>query len=309
MNCTTVAPLPAAAIPCAIALELPGPTITTSAIAPSVASRTCSTRLSPETTRPASAPSATARRARVSNRSAPMMRAGPEMTREHDVHHAHDAESDNQDTFAALESRAAKRLDHAGGRLDQHAVGVGERVGQTQRVALVVRTHHEVLGHPARHDFGRAPGRALYVLTAPARRALEAGRMMVDEDALAAAKAAHRCADLLDHADRLMAEHQRRLAPDVPGHDVARADAAGAGAHQNFVGRRARDGGPARRGYRRSRRAVQLASQWRTLWSARSDVKRSALIIDQSFAITECGRSNFLLPTSEAIEGFSVPTR
>src|SRR5579872_1143503 len=60
--------------------------------------------------------------------------------------------------------------------------------------------------------------------------------MMVNEDALAAAKAAHRPAHLLDHADRLMAEHQRRLAPDVPGHDIARADAAGAGADQNFVG-------------------------------------------------------------------------
>ena len=170
------------------------------------------------------------------------MRPGPEMARQHHVHHAHDPESDDQDAFVALEARAAQRLDHARRGLDQHAVGVAERVGQTERVALVVRAHHEILGHPARHDFGRAPGRALHVLAAPARRALEARRVMMDEDALAAAKPAHRRADLLDHADRLVAQHQRRLAPDVPGHDVARADAAGAGAHQDFVGagRRAR---------------------------------------------------------------------
>ncbi len=59
---------------------------------------------------------------------------------------------------------------------------------------------------------------------------------MMHEHAIAAAKITHRGARLLDHADRLMSQDQRRLAPDVPGHNVARADSAGARAHQDIVG-------------------------------------------------------------------------
>src|ERR1019366_8204194 len=91
------------------------------------------------------------------------------------------------------------------------------------------------LRHPARNDVGRAPSRALYVFAAPARRALKAGRMMVHENAVAGFEAAHRRAGLLDDADRFVAEHERRLALEVPGHDVARANAARARADQNVA--------------------------------------------------------------------------
>ena len=64
----------------------------------------------------------------------------------------------------------------------------------------------------------------------------KAGRMMMHENAVARLEAAHRRACLLDHTYRLVAEHQRRLAPDVPGHDIAGADAAGAWRGPNIVG-------------------------------------------------------------------------
>ena len=41
---------------------------------------------------------------------------------------------------------------------------------------------------------------------------------------------------LVDKADRLVAQHRSGLAPDVPGHDVARADSTGVGAYQEVVG-------------------------------------------------------------------------
>jgi len=59
--------------------------------------------------------------------------------------------------------------------------------------------------------------------------------MMVREDALSGTKAAHRGADLLDQADGFVAEHRSGLAPDIPRHDVAGADPAGAGADQDIL--------------------------------------------------------------------------
>ena len=44
----------------------------------------------------------------------------------------------------------------------------------------------------------------------------------------------HGRADLLDDSDRLVAQHQRRLAPDIPGHDIAGADAACGRAHEHL---------------------------------------------------------------------------
>jgi len=50
--------------------------------------------------------------------------------------------------------------------------------------------------------------------------------MMMDEDPVARMKVAHRASGLGDYSNRLMTEHERSLAPDVPGHDVARTDPA-----------------------------------------------------------------------------------
>src|ERR1700735_1221151 len=89
-------------------------------------------------------------------------------------------------------------------------------------------------GGAYRGDFP-APRRALHVFTAPARRALEAGRMMMHEDAVADFKIAHRLAGLLDDADWFVAKHERRLALHVPGHDIARTDAARVRADQDVT--------------------------------------------------------------------------
>jgi hypothetical protein len=59
---------------------------------------------------------------------------------------------------------------------------------------------------------------------------------MMHEDALAGTKFSNAGTDFFYYADRLMAEHQRRFAPDVPRHDVAGADAAGAHPHQHIGG-------------------------------------------------------------------------
>ena len=58
---------------------------------------------------------------------------------------------------------------------------------------------------------------------------------MVDENPLSGPKPAHRRTGFFDHPYRLMAQYQRRLAPDVPRHDIAGADAAGFDPHQQIV--------------------------------------------------------------------------
>src|SRR6267154_1039306 len=143
------------------------------------------------------------------------------MPRELHVHHAHYSEPDDQNRFAGFESRAAERFDHARRWLDQHAVSVGDRVGQAQCVELICGADQKKFGHPARIDIGRAPGRALYVFTTPACRALKAWRMMMYENAIAALESLHCGAGLLDDSDWLVPKHQRRLALDIPGHDIA----------------------------------------------------------------------------------------
>ena len=165
------------------------------------------------------------------------------MAREPDVHHPHDPQADYQDRFAGLEARAPERLDHACGRLDQHAVGVAHRVGKPQGVALIGGADQEILGHPARIDFARAPGGALHVLAAAACRAAEARRVMMHEDAVARLEVAGCGAGLFDHADRLMSQHRAGLAADVPRHDIARTDPAGAGAHEDVADAGFRTGG------------------------------------------------------------------
>jgi hypothetical protein len=60
--------------------------------------------------------------------------------------------------------------------------------------------------------------------------------MMMYEDAIAGPEGMRRGTCLLDHADRLMTQHAAGLAPDVPGHNVAGADSAGACAHQDIAG-------------------------------------------------------------------------
>ena len=111
-----------------------------------------------------------------------------------------------------------------------------DTVGQRQRIALVDGADQEKFGHPARVDFAAAPGGALHVLGAPAGRALKTGRMMMHENALSGAEPAHRRARLFDHSDRLMTQHQRRLAANIPGRDLAGADAACGCPHQDIVG-------------------------------------------------------------------------
>lgn len=60
------------------------------------------------------------------------------------------------------------------------------------------------------------------------------------EDAVAWMEVAHRASCFGDDADRLMAEHERGLAADVPGHYIAGADAACCNADQQVVRARLR---------------------------------------------------------------------
>src|SRR6202158_2356205 len=129
------------------------------------------------------------------------------MPRQLHMHHAHYSEPDDQNRFAYLESRAAERLDHARRGLDQHAVGVGDRVGQAQCIELICGADQKKFGHSTRIDICRAPGQALHVFAAPARRALKAWRMMMYENAIAALESSHRGAGLLDDSYRFVAEH------------------------------------------------------------------------------------------------------
>jgi len=55
------------------------------------------------------------------------------------------------------------------------------------------------------------------------------------EDAVARMEVAHRASGFGDDADRLMAEHEWGLAADVPGHDIAGADATCCNANQQVV--------------------------------------------------------------------------
>ena len=59
--------------------------------------------------------------------------------------------------------------------------------------------------------------------------------MMMHEDPIAGLERMRRGTRLLDDTDRFMAEHCAGLAPDVPWHDVAGADSARAGAHQDIA--------------------------------------------------------------------------
>ena len=59
---------------------------------------------------------------------------------------------------------------------------------------------------------------------------------MMHENALSGAEPAHRRAHLFDHSDRLMTQHQRRLAANIPGHNIAGADATCGCPHQDIVG-------------------------------------------------------------------------
>jgi hypothetical protein len=65
---------------------------------------------------------------------------------------------------------------------------------------------------------------------------------MMDENPLARTKIAYGRARLLDHADWFVTQHQRGFAPDVPGHNVTRTDAAGADADEDFIGANFRRG-------------------------------------------------------------------
>src|ERR1019366_3636282 len=98
------------------------------------------------------------------------------------------------------------------------------------------------------------------------------GRMMMDEDPVAGPKFTHARADFLDHADRLMAKHERRLAPDVPRHDVAGADAAGADAHQHIGAAHRGSGTQFHPDIAEIVETRDLHCHARTLWSASPDV-------------------------------------
>jgi hypothetical protein len=75
----------------------------------------------------------------------------------------------------------------------------------------------------------------LDVFAAPARRTIEARSVMMHEDAVARMEVAHRASRFGDNANRLMAEHEWSLAADVPGHNIAGADAACCNADQQVV--------------------------------------------------------------------------
>jgi hypothetical protein len=58
---------------------------------------------------------------------------------------------------------------------------------------------------------------------------------MMHEDAVARMEAAYCVSRFGDNADRLMAEHKRGLAPDVPGHNIPGADTARCNPDQQVV--------------------------------------------------------------------------
>jgi hypothetical protein len=76
----------------------------------------------------------------------------------------------------------------------------------------------------------------LNVFAPTARGTIETRRVVMNKNAIARFETAHGIADFFDHSDRFMTQHERRFALDVPGHDVAGADAAGARANQDVVG-------------------------------------------------------------------------
>ena len=136
-----------------------------------------------------SAPSACAARAAAGDQVRRQDLPRPEVARQQHVQLAHHAEADDQHRRAVDRAGAVERLHHAGERLDQGAVVVGDCVGQTQRVAGEVdRRDAEELGHAAGIELRLLPGRALHELAARTGAAAEARRVMVDEDAIARAE-------------------------------------------------------------------------------------------------------------------------
>ncbi len=86
-------------------------------------------------------------------------------------------------------------------------------------------------GHAAGFQARRLPGGAVHVGTPLACRALPAGRVVVR-----GYPAPHRESLILaldDHARDFVPDDVRRLAVQVPGHQLAAAQATGLGAHQN----------------------------------------------------------------------------
>src|SRR6185312_12835059 len=126
-------------------------------------------------------------------------------------------------------------------RFDQRARHEIESVGQPQGVCYVVRRDAEVFGHAARLERASPPGRALHVVAARAVDARHAGCVMVREHAVSEHEGSafgiawHGIADRRNDTGGFVSEDERRLAPDVPGHEVARAYAARRRAHEQIA--------------------------------------------------------------------------
>ncbi len=134
-------------------------------------------------------------------------------------------------------------LHGAGGGLDQGAVFEEERGRQLEAVVGEVEGGDaDVFGEPSRVEGGGLPGGTQGVLAALTAPADHAGGMVVEEDAVAGGEGRDTRADAFDHAGRLVAEHDGRLASDVPREGVARADAADAHLHEGLAGTDPGDG-------------------------------------------------------------------
>ena len=105
---------------------------------------------------------------------------------------------------------------------------------QEQRVAQIRLRNAKVFGNAAGIDLRCPPRRALHVLSLAAGATEKARRVMVHEDAVIDGKL-RLATRFHDDACRLVSEHERRLASDIPPHDVAAADAACHGANEELA--------------------------------------------------------------------------
>src|SRR5579883_3363449 len=151
------------------------------------------------------------------------------------MHQPHDAEAKYVQRLAVAHAAAAQRLHDAGERFDQRPVDERYVLRKPERVAYVLRRNAKEFGQSAGFDGGLPPRGALHVVAARAHTAVETRRVMVHEDAIARREAGNARPGRGNDARGFVAEHERRFAPNVPRHHIARANAAGARLHQQFA--------------------------------------------------------------------------
>jgi hypothetical protein len=152
------------------------------------------------------------------------------------VHQPHDAQANHVHGLIAAHAAAAKRLHDACERLDKRCVDERHVLRKPQRIVRVLLRHAKVLGKAAGIDRRAAPRRALHEVLAFASGALKTRSVVMDEDAVAGLEGRYPFSHCRNDAGRFVPQNQRRFTPNVPGHDVAAANAAGARAYEQFAG-------------------------------------------------------------------------